>query len=259
MRAIALAWFLVVAGPAVALEEPRTRLTDPYSSVMWDYLQVNLYGDPEEIAFDDRVVVAAPKRAEDSLHVPVLVDATSLGDVRSITVSVDFGPIPKILTYYPGEAQPKLGFRFKIDQSTPLRAVVETGDGRFYVGSTYVQAVGGGCSLPAAAYASDGWEERLGEVHGRVWPQAGRVRFKVSHPMDTGLAPGIPVFIIEDLALSTPDGDELARVEVFEPVEEDPVMTFYFGENVLPGTLAVSGRDNNGNVIGATIRQVLTQ
>ena len=257
MRLAAL--FALLATPVLALDDPQTLLVDPFSSGMWNYHQVTLYGDPSDIRFDDRVRVIAPASAEDSFHVPVLVDATDIDDVKSITLSVDYGPIPRILTYYPESAEAKISLRFKIDQATPVRAVVETRSGSYHIGGTHIDAAGGGCTAPAAAYASDDWEEHLGEVRGRVWPNSGRVRMVVSHPMDTGLADGIPVFIIKTLEIATPDGDPLGRIELFEPVNENPAFTLYYAENRLPGSVQVTGRDNNGNEIEATIREALTQ
>lgn len=245
--------FLAAAVPARALDDPKVALDDPYRSGMLDFHQINILGDPERIALDPRVRVSGPRSAEDSLHVPLMVDARGVPDVRRIVVFVDYGPIPKILEFYPGDAEPALSFRFKIDQSTPVRAAVETTDGAWLVGSTRIDAAGGGCTSPAAAYASDDWEERLGDVRARIWPESGRVRLAVSHPMDTGLADGIPVFIIEHLRLSDPDGRERAKLVLFEPVEEDPHFGLHFAEGALAGPLRLSGRDNNGNEIEAEI------
>ena len=60
MRSIVLAAILM-AGLAWALDDPRTPLEDPYQSGMWDYQQVNLLGNPDEIRFDDRVIVIKSK------------------------------------------------------------------------------------------------------------------------------------------------------------------------------------------------------
>ncbi|WP_305970114.1 MULTISPECIES: quinoprotein dehydrogenase-associated SoxYZ-like carrier [unclassified Mameliella] len=252
----AFAALIAVAGSAAAaLDDPQTVLQDPMGSGMWNYHQKGLLGDPADIRFDDRVVVRAPDSAEDSLNVPLLVDATAIPDVKRIVVSADYGPIPHILTYYPEQAAPKLALRFKIDQATAIRASVETHSGSWHIGSTYIDAAGGGCTAPAHAYASDDWEEKLGEVHGRLWSASGRARLVVDHPMDTGLADGIPVFIIEDLSLQDEDGTPLARLELHEPVNEDPAFTFYFDAGALPASVKVMGRDNNGN----RIRGVLTE
>jgi len=191
--------------------------------------------------------------------VPVLVDATAIPDVKRMVLLVDYGPIPKILTYWPKQAEAKLSFRFKIDQSTPIRAAVETHSGSWHIGQTTIDAAGGGCTAPAAAYAADDWEERLGEVRGLVWRDRGRVRMVVDHPMDTGLADGIPVFIIEKLQIDDPDGNELAQIELHEPVNGDPVVTVYCPKGRLGDKVQVHGRDNNGNEIEATLRSSLTQ
>lgn len=257
MRSIFLAAILM-AGPAWALDDPRTPLEDPYRSGMWNYQQVNLLGNPEVIRFDDRVIVRAPHSAEDAFEVPVLIDATAIPDVERIVVSVDYGPIPKILTFWPGEASAKLSFRFKIDQSTPVRASVQDKHGQWYVGGTAIDAAGGGCTAPAQAYANADWEEHLGEVRARMWPDTGRVRLIVDHPMDTGLADGIPVFIVEDIKLNGPGG-QMARLELYEPVDEDPAFTLYFRPEQLTHDVQVEGRDNNGNEIEATIQLPRTQ
>lgn len=248
----------LLAFPAHAIDTPQTLLKDPYKTGMWNQQQITLLGDPKDIRFDNRVVVRAPKSAEDAFQVPVLVDATRIPNVERIVLSVDYGPIPKILTFYPGEAEAKLSFRFKIDQATPIRAAVRDRDGRWFVGGTRIDAAGGGCTAPAQAYAKDDWEENLGKVRGRMWPRTGRVRVIVSHPMDTGLADGIPVFIIEKLELKGPKG-AMARLELHEPVDEDPAFTIYFPPGRLDHDVRVTGRDNNGNPVDATIPLPVTQ
>lgn len=256
MRAFLL--LALMATPALAVDDPQTPLNDPYNTGMWDYQQVRLLGDPASIRFDDRVIVRAPQSAENAFEVPVLVDATAIGDVEKIVISVDYGPIPKIMTYHPGEAAAKFAFRFKIDQATPVRASVMDRDGNWYVGGTEIDAAGGGCTAPAMAYAQADWADHLGEVRGRMWPETGRLRMIVDHPMDTGLADGIPVFIVETLTVEGPDGP-MARLELHEPVDEDPAFTLYFAPGQLTHDVAVRGRDNNGNEIDATIPLPLTQ
>ena len=244
---------LLCTSAAHALDDPQTPLDDPYKTGMLSYLQVKLLGDPKDIAFDERVKVSAPGSAEDSFHVPVTVDARGIEDVERIALFVDYGPIPHILDFYPGEAEPYLSFRFKIDQATPVRAAVQTKDGAWHLGGTKIDAAGGGCSAPAAAYALGDWEEHLGEVRARMWSNTGRVRVIVDHPMDTGLADGIPIFIVQNLDFKDAEGNKLARIELREPVNEDPTFSLRFAEGALQGPLQVSGRDNNGNEIEATI------
>jgi sulfur-oxidizing protein SoxY len=90
-----------------------------------------------------------------------------------------------------------------------------------------------------------------------VWaaPDAGRrVRLRVMHPMDTGLAPGIPAFYIERLVLEDEAGTAYLRLNTFEPVSENPIFTFDLPTGVRPsGSLVLSGVDNNGNRIDARL------
>ena len=263
MRALALA-LMMTATPALAAgnalySDMKTPLADPFETGMWDFQQMRVLGNPEKIQFDDRVKVFAPHAAEDAFEVPVKIDATAIPDVEKIVVSVDYGPIPRVLTFYPKEAEAKFSFRFKIDQATPIRASVQTKSGTWHVGGVAIDAMGGGCTAPALAYAADDWEEKLGEVRGRMWANSGRVRVIVDHPMDTGLADGIPVFIVEDIRLKGADNREMARLELFEPVDEDPAFTFHFPKEKLTEAIRVTGRDNNGNEIDATIPGPNTQ
>lgn len=237
----------ILAAPAEAGE-------DPFGSLMWEHRRAEMLG-AAPVVFDPRVVVHGPAHAEDPFQVPLLVDARGLREaVERIVVFADYGPIPRILTFHPGAAEPALSLRFKIDQATPVRAAALTTSGTWHVGSTWIDAAGGGCSAPAAAYASDDWEDRLGTVLGRIWPASGRVRARIDHPMDTGLADGIPVFIVTELDFAAPDGTLLTRIEPDEPVSEDPVFTLHFAAGALPEEVILSGRDNGGNRFAARLR-----
>ena len=93
----------------------------------------------------------------------------------------------------------RIGFRIKVQQSTPVRAAALTADGIWHLGGHLLEAAGGGCALPSVGSGDDDWSSRLGEVSGRLWNRqdGSRLRFRTMHPMDTGLVPGIPAFYIE--------------------------------------------------------------
>ncbi|MGH8750245.1 MAG: quinoprotein dehydrogenase-associated SoxYZ-like carrier [Burkholderiales bacterium] len=247
MRKVCLL-FLLLAFPAAA---------DPLNSARWNDMR-ELFFKGEKLEFDARVKVVAPKFAEDSMNIPAAVDARELADVQEIMVFADFNPIIKVLEFYPRQAKAYLAFRFKLQQSSPLRAAAKTRDGVWHVGGAWVEASGGGCTAPSNGRVSGNWAQHLGEVSSRVrgFPhQQSRVRFKVMHPMDTGLAAGIPAFYIEQMSLKNAQGSEILRLNTFEPVSENPVFTFDLPE-LKPGQqLLLTGVDNNGNRINAGIRQ----
>jgi sulfur-oxidizing protein SoxY len=248
IAALALA-ALMPAADAAALRETG----DPLASARWGEMEKSfLAGAP--VLFDPRVKVIAPSMAEDPLQVPVTVDATQLGKVVEVLVFADFNPIVQVLRFYPEHASAYLGFRVKLQQSTPVRAAVRTVDGIWHVGGTWVNTVGGGCTAPAGSAAAKDWQQRLNAVSGRQWstgPNAGRLRLRIEHPMDTGLVAGTPAFHLEEIDFHDAAGQRLMRLQTFEPVSENPVFTLQAGENA--GAVEASGRDNNGNAFRARI------
>ena len=224
---------------------------DPLGSPVWAEMHQGLL-DGGPVVFDARVRVLAPSAAEDSLNIPVFVDASKLPGVQRLVVFTDLNPIPKVLVMEPLGIPARIGFRLKVQQSTPVRAAALTADGTWHLGGRLLEAAGGGCTLPSVGSGDADWASRLGEVSGRLWSRSdvSRLRFRTMHPMDTGLVPGIPAFYIETIEVLDDSGAALARLSLFEPVSENPLLTLD-----LPATDAVHlrGRDNNGNEIRARI------
>lgn len=242
-------------GPALASASAGAAgLPDPLDSARWQDMRQQYFAQAR-VSFDPRVKVSAPGVAEDPLQVPVTVDASALPDVRQVLVIADFNPYPLALRFSPQGAKAFLGFRLKLQQSSPVRAAALDGEGIWHVGGVWVNTTGGGCSLPAVGSGSPEWQQRLNQVSGRLWDRGGdgeRLRLRLIHPMDTGLAPGIPAFYLQEIALADAAGAELMHIESFEPVSENPVFTL----NLQPGTPApiqVRGRDNNGNQVDARV------
>jgi len=248
VAAIALA-ALMPAAEAAALQDGG----DPLASARWaDMAKTLLAGQP--LLFDPRVKVLAPSVAENPMQVPVTVDATALPGVQEVVVFADFNPIVQVLRFFPEGASAFLGFRVKLQQSTPVRAAVRTADGVWHVGGVWVNTVGGGCTAPSAAAGSTEWQQRLNEVSGRQWsegPNAGRLRLRIVHPMDTGLIAGTPAFHLEEITLTDAAGQRLMRVQPYEPVSENPVFTLHRAGTA--GPVEARGRDNNGNAFVARI------
>lgn len=250
IAAIALA-ALMSPADAAALKESG----DPLASARWADMQKSLLGNAP-VLFDPRVKVIAPSTAENPMQVPVTIDATALPGVQEVLVFADFNPIVQVLRFFPEASGAYLGFRVKLQQSTPVRAAVRTADGVWHVGGTWVNTVGGGCTAPSGASASKAWQQKLNRVSGRQWsdgPYSGRVRLSIVHPMDTGLVAGTPAFHLEEIELSDAAGQRLMRLQTYEPVAENPVFTLHRG--AVSGPVEARGRDNNGNTFKAQIEQ----
>lgn len=235
---------------ALAAELP----ADPLNSPAWGTI-AGRYFKGQTVVFDDRVKVVAPASAEDPLDVPVQISADGLVDVQEMLVVADLNPIQKILSYEPTRAAPNLAFRFKVEQSTPIRAAARTRDGVWHLGGVWLSAAGGGCTTPSYGSADPVWQTRLNEVSGRLWPAADkasqRLRLRLIHPMDTGLANGIPAFYIDRIVVRDAQGAQLARINTFEPISENPVLSLDLKGS---GPVQVSGGDIQGNKFLAEIK-----
>ena len=229
--------------------------TDPLDSARWGDMQQTFFAD-QAVEFDDRVRVLAPLSAENSMEVPITVDASALPGIEEVLVFADFNPILKVLTFEPLAANARLSFRVKLQQSTPVRAAARTKDGVWHVGGAWVNTTGGGCSAPSVGSASPEWQSRLNEVSGRLWEKddGSRLRLRIIHPMDTGLAADIPAFFIDTLEIREPAGTALMRIHAFEPVAENPLFTLDLPANLKDiDKVRVVGRDNNGNKVDAWV------
>jgi sulfur-oxidizing protein SoxY len=230
-------------------------LVDPLDSPSWKTVHRVILAN-ENVVFDDRVKVVVPDVAEDPMNVPVSVSVGAIGEIEEIRVFADLNPIQHILNFHPGKIEPFIAFRFKVQQSTPVRAAARTKDGVWHVGGRWLDATGGGCTAPSVGSALANWADTLGNVKSRLWSRADkpdRLRFRIMHPMDTGLAPGIPEFYIEVLELKDNAGDLLAHIEPYQPVSENPFFSIDLESSQYQG-LILTGRDNNGNLINEVLQ-----
>ena len=226
---------------------------DPLRSPAWDAM-VERHLDGGKVVFDDRVIVRMPPSAEDALAVPVEVRVEGIEQVQEIRLIADLNPLPLILSYVPTRAEPAISFRFKVEQSTPVRAAARTPDGVWHVGGGWLSAAGGGCTAPSYGTGGGMWRDQLNQVSGALWPRedgSSRLKLRVMHPMDTGLASGIPVFHIETLQVLDDKGRELALVKTYEPVSENPVLSLDLQDK---GPVHIVGRDIQGNRIDARVQ-----
>lgn len=223
---------------------------DPLDSVMWQSMADRFMPDGE-VVFDERVKVMAPLSAENQFHVPITVDASQLDDVQKIVVVADLNPIPLVMNMRPEKALSYIGFRLKLQQTSPIHVGVQTGDGVWHVGYAIVDAAGGGCTAPAAAHGTSNWMKTLGETRAlasRTDASSARMTLRMRHPMDTGLAAGIPAFYMNELVVKNSAGELVAEIDLFEPVSENPTLTLRPRVGREAETLVVSTRDTEGNM-----------
>lgn len=225
---------------------------DPFESVMWKQM-AERYFPGEKVVFDSRVIVSAPGSAENQFHVPITVDATALDNVEEIVAVADLNPIPHILTVRPIKALSFVGFRVKLQQGTPIHVGARTSDGVWHMGGAYVDAAGGGCTAPAMAHGQSNWMKTLGKTRALTRRESAlnaRMTIRMRHPMDTGLAAGIPAFFMNKITVKDEAGNAVAELDLYEPVSENPTVTIKPKVGQKEETLQVSARDNEGNEFG---------
>lgn len=253
-QAVLLPLMLLLFQVLVLVSLPNTiHAQDSGNREMWDYTRKLFLGDAA-YQFDERIRVELPVFAEDSMQVPLLVDASALGqEVVQIIAWADYNPIQHIFTYQPEPGiVPLVALPFKVQQSTPVRAAVQLVSGEWRVGTGFVDAAGGGCTLPSMTRMEDDWMSRLGDIStGRFGRQVSgtkqgeRYRFRVMHPMDSGLVANIPSFFLEQLELRGSKGEVLIRMSLSPAVAENPLITF---DSHLQGEgFSLWLRDNDGN------------
>ncbi|AUW60605.1 quinoprotein dehydrogenase-associated SoxYZ-like carrier (plasmid) [Sphingobium sp. SCG-1] len=245
VAAIAL---FICSSPAVA-EVP----ADPLQSPVWKALGETFFGD-SDVRFDPRVRVIMPQIAENQRSFPVAVDARTISGVKRILIFADLNPIPLAIDYVLADAAPYLATNIKLDQRTPVRGAVQLKDGSWLVSGAWVDAAGGGCSMPPLSRARGDWSQHLGEIRGGAWHTEGgdRVRLAMRHPMDTGFVANIPTYHLESLALTDADGKIFGSLAIEASVAEDPVITVIVAPSK-SAKLLVTGRDTNGIDYDATL------
>jgi sulfur-oxidizing protein SoxY len=246
MVTLSMATYSAITG-AAAQEQ-----TDPLDSPNWNEMHRYVL-EQAPFVFDDRVKVIAPASAEDVMNVPVKVDASAIDGVQRMIVFADLNPITRIMELEPEAVMPVVSFNFKVQQGTPLRAAVMDREGVWHVGGVYLDAAGGGCTAPSVGSGNSDWAQQLGTVSARLWPtdEGQRMRVRIMHPMDTGLAPRIPVFIIEKLEITDRWGERLALLSLHEPIAENPILTLDLKQRDEVRLFAV---DNNGNRFAASVQ-----
>ena len=258
-RVVLLGWVSGLVTPPLWAAEDRTG-GDPLGSMQWPTLRKQYLGDAP-MRFSDAVVVHTPAFADDAMNVPLQIDARALqavgGGIARLVVLADRNPIREVLVFEPLQALPVLALRLRLEQSSPVRCLVQTRDGHWHVGGAMAQAAGGGCTVPGVTRADGSWSKTLNQVHARFFGNLAdgtrRLRVQIMHPMDTGLVAGVPALYIERLELQDAAQQPWWRMQLHEPVSENPLLTV---EMPLQGPKAfrLLGQDNNGNRIDAEVR-----
>lgn len=170
-----------------------------YKTVDWAVdLKPRIYGERPIEASDGAIDLEAPYRASDDRRVPVDV-AVTLADgslIRSVALIIDENPMPVSAQFDLAEPVPaaRFGADMRFNGPSPLRAVVETVDGRLLMVERLVKTSGlGACAAPPIGNPEEAIAKIGGMEAAMVGPavsQAGvkpMVELGMSHPQHTGM------------------------------------------------------------------------
>lgn len=229
----------------------------PTENERWEAIRLQLFGE-KSISEEPAVIsLIAPGRAHDGSRVPItmraLLSQTEEEHIEKLYLIVDNNPVPVAATFefQTGKQWSTLDTELRVNEYSFLRAVAQMNDGRLYMSSSFVKAVGG-CSAPPSSYErSDA--NLLGTFSGGVEqlfnPKVPAVaRIRITHPNASGMQfdqfsrTYIPAHYIHTM-YAVFNHKPLFTLETNFSLSQDPVLGFNFHPDE-SGTLTLSAIDS---------------
>ena len=232
------------------------------AGVFEDVLRPEIFGQRALLDGHGIISIKAPYRPEDIRAVPFDVDAAFRDGrtVKSVTLVVDNNPSPVAAAFKfgPGRDHVALSIKFRMNQQSDVRAIVEADDGKLYMVSQLMKFPGGqaACSAPPSTppeiAAANMGKMKLAEMPAAVAASSvnQRVRLELSHPNHTGMVLDqitllyTPLKMVQQMTVR--QGDEpVFTMEGSIALNENPVIEFDFHRNGAK-EMTVSATDTDG-------------
>lgn len=235
----------------------------------WQHIRSSLFGERMVAETTTLLKVMAPKTAEDAAIVPasITIAAEAVSRSRAVTFVVDNNPAPVVakITFgdlYRGGADVgdrTIEFRFRLDQLSSVRAVLELNDGSLYMASRFV-AGSGGCSSTSVKDVDQALVN-LGKTKLRLAADRTRgenwreVQAQIRHPNFSGMQIDAktnsytPAHFVDrvEFVLGL---ESLATLETGISISEDPNIRLTFA-STSTDPMRMTARDTNGNTFEA--------
>lgn len=168
------------------------------ASDTWSELREQVFGDAVPVVNPEVVRLDAPYRTFNDPRTDIGTHVTApFGEfIKTVTLIIDENPMPVSATFDLAEPQEavRFGADMRFNGPSPLRAVVETVDGRLLMVETLVKTSGvGACAAPPIGNPEEAIAKIGGmdaETLGPAVSQAGvkpMVELGMSHPQHTGM------------------------------------------------------------------------
>jgi sulfur-oxidizing protein SoxY len=243
---------LVAAGAILAAtagaRAAETITGDPLQSNSWEDIRAVHLG-AGAVVYDTSLEAAMPKTVENAHEVPIMIRFTpDIGVIEEIVIIVEHNPIQVVARMRPYRPIQSIGLNMRLETSSPVRAAARTADGVWHVASRFVDVLSaGGCSTPPPGAGAGA----MGEIAVKTFDRGrgiSRMKFRIAHPMSTGLATGadgelIPAHYIERIAVAD-DGGRIADLTTWAAMSMDPTIIIDMPQ--ARQNVRVNARDSEG-------------
>ncbi|MAH89569.1 MAG: hypothetical protein CMJ06_06000 [Pelagibacterales bacterium] len=166
-----------------------------------------------------------------------------LKNTNKILILVDNNPIQLVTKIFPQKPLKSVGFNIRMEQDSYVRAIILDENNIWNVASKKVIVKSpGGCSLPGCDPTKEICEpSKLGKIVMHKYKRSSgnwRLKFKINHPMDTGLVTDpnsgkiIPEYHVNWIYFENSKG-ELAKAQTFGALSANPTFILDFYEDFM--------------------------
>ncbi len=203
---------------------------DPLESALWDELRAEYLGDAP-VVYDYMINLIIPRTVEDAFSVPLVVNLSERIDpIEEVVVIAENNPIQVAARIFPRRTIRAIGMNIRLEQTTPVRVAARDANGLWHVASVTVEVNNpGGCTGGGGGFG----DNPLGKIAMKRFKRpdnSTRLKFGITHPMHTGLAPDedgeiIPAYYVDTLTVEDAAGP-IADLVTWAAIASDP--NFFF-------------------------------
>ena len=212
---------------------------DDFLSIKDQYL-----GKDEKFLNNSKIKIIIQDEIDEAHEVSMVVKIpNNLKNTSKIFILVDNNPIQLVTKIFPKKPLKSVGFNIRMEQDSYVRAIILDDNNIWNIASKKVVVKSpGGCSLPACDPTKEVCEpSELGKIVMHKYKRSTgnwRLKFKINHPMDTGLVTDpnsgkiIPEYHVNWIYFQNPKG-ELAKAQTFGALSANPTFILDFYEDFM--------------------------